>query len=58
MTLPLLRGPLVAAGAVLFAASMESFAVPVVLGVPAGFAHHDDPDVPGAATIGQSSRVQ
>ncbi len=37
VTLPLLRGPLVAAGAVLFAASMESFAVPVVLGVPAGF---------------------
>ena len=37
ITLPLLRGPLVAAGAVLFAASIESFAVPVVLGVPAGF---------------------
>lgn len=38
VTLPLLRGPLVAAGAVLFAASMEAFSVPVVLGVPAGFA--------------------
>lgn len=37
ITLPLLREPLVAAGAVLFAASMESFAVPAVLGVPAGF---------------------
>ena len=37
ITLPLLLGPLVAAGAVLFAASMEAFAVPIVLGVPAGF---------------------
>lgn len=38
VTLPLLRGPLVASGAIAFAASMEAFAVPVVLGVPGGFA--------------------
>jgi iron(III) transport system permease protein len=38
VTLPLLRPAIVAAGAIAFAAAVESFAVPAVLGIPSGFA--------------------
>jgi len=37
VTLPLLRLPLVAAGALVFAGTVNSFAVPQVLGTPAGY---------------------
>ncbi len=38
VTLPLLRAPLGAAAALVFVTALESFAVPAVLGIPAGFA--------------------
>ncbi len=38
VTLPLLRAPLGAAAALVFVTTLESFAVPAVLGTPAGFA--------------------
>jgi iron(III) transport system permease protein len=38
LTLPLARAPVLAAGAVVFAMSANSFAVPQLLGAPAGFA--------------------